>query len=113
MKKISLLIMLGFLTWACANTSANSDESTASADTEAKAEGPDGEAIYKTYCVNCHGLQGDMGGAGAYNLRMSELSLEERMQVIKNGRGMMAALGSLMSEEEIRAVAQYTFKLKD
>ncbi len=113
MKKIFLLIFLGSLIWACGNTSANSDESTASVEAEANAGGPDGEAIYKIYCVNCHGLQGDMGGAGAYNLRVSELSLEERMQVIRNGRGMMAALGSLMSEEEIKAVAQYTFTLKD
>ncbi|MEY2949645.1 MAG: c-type cytochrome [Saprospiraceae bacterium] len=73
----------------------------------------DGEKIYKTYCVTCHGLYGNMGGSGAFDLTKSELSLDERIQVITKGRNVMIAFESLMSEEKIKAVAAYTLTLKE
>lgn len=71
----------------------------------------DGEKIFKQYCVTCHGVYGDMGVGGAANLSESQLSVEERILVITNGRNTMASFSSLLSEEKIKAVAEYTTQL--
>ena len=71
----------------------------------------DGAKIYKLNCVVCHGIAGDMGVNGAANLGESPLTMEERIEVITNGRNTMQAFGSLLKEEEIAAVAKYTTKL--
>ena len=104
-KLVLILSVFGFI-WACSSASGEVAQTTMG-DPE-----PDGYKIYKTYCVTCHGLYGDMGGSGAYNLTVSELSLEERVEVITNGRNAMAAFKTLLSPEKIQAVAAYTLELK-
>ncbi len=79
----------------------------------AASQAPDGEAIYKKYCIACHGSAGDMGMNGAANLQQSKLSLEERVQVIRDGRNMMTPFKDLLSEAEIEAVAKYTMKFSE
>ncbi len=115
MKKTILFgACIAFL-WACGGTpekKAESTSSTTAADSEVASEGPDGEKIYKQYCVVCHGIAGDMGASGAFNLTTSELTVEERMTVIANGRNTMTAFSALLDEEKIKAVAEYTLKLK-
>ena len=117
MKKAILFVVCLALGWACGNTAQNADgqeSTTASEETAATQEvaAPDGEKIYKQYCVVCHGIAGDMGASGAFNLTETELSIEEKMVVITNGRNTMTAFGSLLEEDEIKAVAEYTEKLK-
>lgn len=109
MNRLMLTAFLGALAllMACGSEPANASTSAAST---ASAK-PDGEKIYKTYCVTCHGLYGDMGGSGAHDLTKSTLSLEERVLVITNGRNTMAPFKSLLDEKEIKAVAKYTQKL--
>ncbi|MEM8524144.1 MAG: cytochrome c [Bacteroidota bacterium] len=77
-----------------------------------KTDTADGKAIYKRACIVCHGVRGDMGASGAFNLTTSELTLEERINVITNGRNAMAAYKKILKEEEIAAVAEYTLTLK-
>ena len=72
----------------------------------------DGKKIYKQYCVTCHGIYGDMGASGAANLTISKLKLNERIEVITNGRKAMASFKALLDKEKIKAVAQYTMTLK-
>jgi mono/diheme cytochrome c family protein len=72
----------------------------------------DGKKIYKQYCVTCHGVYGDMGASGAANLTVSKLKLNERIEVITNGRKAMASFKALLDKEKIKAVAQYTMTLK-
>ena len=72
----------------------------------------DGAKIYKTYCVTCHGIYGDMGGSGAFDLTVTELNLEERIEVITKGRNLMTPFEGLLSEEKIKAVAEYIEELK-
>jgi mono/diheme cytochrome c family protein len=103
-KLITSLILLAFL-YACSNT--GGDIAQAAADGQSL-----GHKVYKTNCVTCHGSAGDMGVSGAANLAESELSLEERIQVITNGRNAMASFKSLLSPEKIEAVAEYTLQLK-
>jgi len=89
------------------NFPANSgEETTAAADI-------DGKAIYTKNCVTCHGVYGDMGASGAFNLKESQLALEERINVITNGRNTMLAFNNVLSEEEIQAVAEYTMTLSE
>ncbi len=73
----------------------------------------DGKAIYQQYCVACHGANGRMEINGAKDFTKSELELEERVHVITNGRNLMQAYKSLLSEKEIKAVAQYTMQLSN
>jgi len=81
---------------------------------DALAAGPNGKKIFKTHCVACHGIKGDMGVNGAANLNVSELPLAERIQTVTHGRmekGMTPYKG-ILSPEEIKAVAEYTLTLK-
>ncbi len=94
---IFVVLMLG--AWACGGS-------------EPVAEEDMGAKIYKTYCVACHGLYGDMGASGAFNLQTSALAVEERVQVITKGRNVMTPFESILTAEQIQAVAAYTMTLK-
>ncbi len=115
MKKIIAFVAVAGLVFACGN--AASDDNNANDDTVAQAASNevDGEKIYRQYCVTCHGVNGDMGASGAHDLTVSELTLEERIDVITNGREGTTMVGfkSLMNEEKIKAVAEYTITLKE
>ena len=70
-----------------------------------------GADIYKTRCVTCHGMDGAMGNNGAKNLIVSEMPINDRLKVIRNGKGgIMPAFKTLLSQEEILAVAQYSLR---
>lgn len=102
-KRYRVLLGLCIFLWACQSVS---EKSTGQATL-------DGKVLYKTNCVTCHGLQGDMGAAGAANLRQSKLSLEERVVVITKGRNAMQAYEEQLSAQQIQAVANYTLQLQD
>ena len=108
MKKIFVFALLATLVYACSQSEGDKGGS------EPTAEAPkvDGEKIYKTYCVTCHGLYGDMGASGAFNLQTSTLPLEERINVITNGRKVMTPFKDLLTPDKIKAVAEYTLTLK-
>lgn len=108
MKKTIVTSLLLAAFSACSQSD-NSGSPSASAASTTKV---DGEKIYKTYCVTCHGLYGDMGGSGAFDLTKSILSEGERIAVITKGRNLMTPFEGLLSEEKIKAVAEYTLKLK-
>ncbi len=113
MKKVIIaIVILGFI-WACSN--AGNTESGSQTSGEVASNTPkkeDGEKIYRNNCVVCHGLYGDMGASGAYNLTTSELSVEERINVIVNGRNAMPGFKNLLNEAKTKAVAEYTLELK-
>jgi mono/diheme cytochrome c family protein len=111
MKHILLFLVIGTIIIACGNTNSNSDRSGSSTAEATEASKPDGEKIYKQYCIACHGLYGDMGASGAYNLQESKLKLEERIAVITNGRNAMTAFESLLDKKEIKEVAKYTMTI--
>ncbi len=84
----------------------------AAQSTAAAATPPDGMAVFRQYCVTCHGADGKLGLNGAKDLTQSTLPLEERLNVITNGRKVMTAFNEVLSPEEIKAVAEYTLTLK-
>lgn len=104
MKKLLFLGLFFSMVYACGSGT----ESTR----EKRAETPLGLKIYKRYCVSCHGMYGNMGTSGAFDLTKSTLNMDEKISVITNGRKLMTAFKSILSEEEIKAVANYTEELK-
>jgi cytochrome c553 len=66
-----------------------------------------GKALYKQYCTDCHGPNGDAGHSGSKNLQVSELGPNEKKDLIRNGKGAMPGFSQL-SEEEIEGILQYT-----
>lgn len=72
----------------------------------------DGKKIYKKYCKSCHGRKGGLGLKGATNLKKLELNLEQRVLSIMKGKGNMTPFESVLTQEEIEAVARYTETLK-
>ncbi|MFQ5445790.1 MAG: c-type cytochrome [Saprospiraceae bacterium] len=103
MKKIIIFFLLAALVTACSSSDTQQPASAAKMD---------GKSIYKTYCIACHGLYGDMGGSGAFDLTKSTLPLQERIQVITEGRKLMTPFKGMLSEEKIKAVAEYIETLR-
>lgn len=96
------LFILAFV-WACTGNEQSENESTAK---------PGVEALFKTHCAICHGADGRKGMSGAGILPDSELDLDARIAVIKNGKGNMMAYRGLLTDDQIEALAVYTTTLK-
>jgi mono/diheme cytochrome c family protein len=109
MKNLFLFAIIAVVVIACGNA----DSGSASSAMAAEEQPSEGAKIYKQYCLTCHGLYGDMGASGAANLQESKLTLEQRVEVITNGRNTMTGFKALMSEDKIKLAAQYTLELKN
>ena len=70
-----------------------------------------GEKLYKNKCVICHGIKGDLQFNGAKNIQDSELTLEERIVLITDGKGLMTPFKGILDEKESKAVAEFSMKL--
>lgn len=101
MQKLSVLIVAFTCVLACGQKK--------SAQT---VSGPDGAKIYKINCVLCHGEDGKLGLNESKDLTLTNMTLDERIALIKNGKNTMVGFGNLLKEEEIRAVAEYTLTLR-
>ncbi len=112
MNKLIILVATVAIIFACGNDTSKSTTSTTSSAKKAIAS-VDGKAVYQKNCIACHGVNGDMGVSGAANLAESKLTLAERITVLKNGREgtAMVSYSSLLDEDEMKAVAEYTLKL--
>jgi cytochrome c6 len=71
-----------------------------------------GKSVYQQYCKLCHGDDGKLGLNGSKDLSKSILNIDERIIIIKAGRNTMTPYRGILSEEEIKAVANYTMTLK-
>ncbi len=114
-KKVLVLSFIVAFAFACGGEETSSSTSSSTSTTDKKQIAAiDGKAIYQTNCVACHGVNGDMGVSGAANLAESQLSLEERIHVLENGREgtAMVSYKTLLDEAEIEAVAKYTIALQ-
>ena len=77
------------------------------AETEEVIETPSAKA-YKTYCVNCHGEEGQGSPLGGPPL-IRALSKEdtELSKSIQEGKGFMPPYGRYLNEEESKAMVDY------
>ncbi len=103
---IIVISFIGALIFACGNDSNNESP------TKKTAKAVDGKKIYQRNCVVCHGVYGDMGASGSFDLTESGLSKDEVIAVITKGRNAMTPWESILSEEEIKAVAEYSMTLR-
>ena len=106
-------LALSILWLACGgneNNTASTENSPKETEEVAEA-GPDGEKIYKTYCVACHGIDGAMGLNGALPIGESQLTVEERVTLVTNGRNLMTPFSGILDEDEIGAVAEYSLSV--
>lgn len=105
---VCLLLFIGL---ACGSAEERIQRSAASAPNASVASSPDGMAVFRKYCVTCHGADGKLGLNGAKDLTACILPLEERINVITYGRKVMTPFNEVLTAEEIKAVAEYTLTL--
>lgn len=99
MKKPIILSTFVFIVFACA-------------DKPSKHTIAAGKRVFKQNCVICHGVDGKLGLNESKDLTQTTLTKEERIAMVKNGKGKMNAFGSILSAKDIEAVVEYTFTLK-
>lgn len=99
--RIVIILLMSMVIWMGCSNSSSSAKKTIS-----------GFSIYQDRCAICHGNDGKMGMNGAKDLTASPLNMDERIQVVTNGRNIMPAFNSMLSKEEIQAAAEYTMSLK-
>ncbi|MBP7272717.1 MAG: cytochrome c [Saprospiraceae bacterium] len=98
-----------FVVIACAD---NSQNNTFNSDGSNAANVLDGSRIFQKNCTACHGATGTLGMNGAKDLTQSNLSIDERIQIITNGKKLMTPFKGMLTPEEIEAVALYTESFK-
>lgn len=72
-----------------------------------------GAAIYKRNCSVCHGENGAAQRSGAKNIRVTQLTDEEIMSLLVNGKNTMPAYKGILAEQDMKAVIAYLHILKD
>lgn len=115
--RIFLLCLTTILFISCggdkSSSSASNSPQKATESSESKLDPmTDGKKIYDTYCVACHGQDGKLQLNGAKDLSISELDRAEKINQVTNGKGLMTPYKGILSPEEIDAVVDYTFSLK-
>lgn len=97
------------LAFAALSLAACSNQPAQTVDVSNQISGPQ---IFKQYCQTCHGADGKLGLNGAKDLSVSALSVEQRIELITNGKGVMTPFRTILTPEQIHAVAEYTQSLK-
>lgn len=66
-----------------------------------------GKEIFEEKCSLCHGNDGKLGMSGAKDLSASALNHAGIVDIISNGKNAMASYKTVLSAEQIEAVANY------
>jgi high-affinity iron transporter len=120
------LLMAGVLSAGLIATSRQASPTTLSASAVSTASSTpvsevavtDGAELYRNYCAVCHGAKGRGDGPAASSLdppppdltdaeRMQQLTDERLLEVLSEGTGTMPAFGSMLTAEDLEAVAEY------
>jgi mono/diheme cytochrome c family protein len=72
----------------------------------------EGEVIYTSLCVVCHGPDGKLMLNGAKDLSVSKLSDEEIITMVKNGKGLMTPFKDQLDEKQLQSVMLYVKSLR-
>ena len=70
-----------------------------------------GQEVFETYCISCHGADGKLKLSGAKDITVSQLTLDQRLTLINEGKNAMPSYAKTLSAEQINAVAVYTQSL--
>lgn len=71
-----------------------------------------GQELFNASCISCHGADGKLGLMEASDLSISTMELTAKIEIIKNGKGAMTPFAEILTEEQIKAVAEYSASLK-
>ncbi len=112
MKQFFIYALVGLFLTACGGDPGDGGKGDKKDIKKKVAKKVDGKKIYRQYCVTCHGVNGDMGASGAFDLTTSKLTLDEKIAVITNGRNTMTPFKGLLSDAKIKAVAEFSETLK-
>ena len=112
--KLGFAILLTLLfTGSCSSDTKNQITSPAQIQTSAKVNlSLTGKELFAKNCKLCHGINGQLQLNGAKDLRESVLSLAERQVLISEGKNAMTPFKRVLTEEEIRKVAEYSLSFK-
>ncbi|MEL6393875.1 MAG: cytochrome c [Bacteroidota bacterium] len=108
MRHLVILAIISISIYACSGSEKSKAGSALADNLYTANEQADPESIWKSKCVSCHGRFGNMGANGAANLQEATSSLDYRIQIITNGKGVMTPWKDILTEDEIIAVAEYT-----
>lgn len=112
-----LLFLVVLLLASCGGSESGEKTDTSTSKPEAASPAVDkiaaGEKIFRTYCITCHGIDGKLELNGAKDLSISEVPLEERINQVTNGKGLMTPFKGILSDEQIQHVSEYTMSLKE
>ena len=114
MKNFNFLMLVIACLFSCSssNKTVNETKEQAVVQNATIAKIVDGAEVYKANCLVCHGEDGALMLADAKDLSISTLSVEERVDLITNGVGMMMPYKGILDDAAIKAVAEYTMSLK-
>ena len=102
MKNCCFLIFSCFFLLSCGGNSSDKTSEKKSA----------GQSFYEANCTACHGEDGKLCALGAKDLSLSDMSKEQMMEIITNGKSTMTSFSSVMTPEEISRLADYVSTLK-
>ena len=71
-----------------------------------------GKVVFESKCAKCHGADGTKGKWGAKNLRVSKLEDSDMRAIITNGKRIMPAWGSRLTDDEMLSVIDYVKTLR-
>lgn len=104
-------VLTVLVTSSCDNKNSKqtySDQSTDSAVSTLPENPADkGKELYIVNCSACHGVSGDAGIGGAFNLQATKLDSVGLSQVISNGKRNMPAFNDRLNEEETAQIVSF------
>lgn len=112
---IMAFMVAGLMASACNNKPlppAATQSAPATASDAPALSGLSGEEIFKKNCQVCHGADGKLGLNGAKDLTVSVVPVEERVQIITNGKNVMTPFKEVLHPDDIKSVADYTLTLQ-
>ena len=66
-----------------------------------------GQDVFEENCTSCHGSDGKLCVLGAKDLGISILDKPQMIEIITNGKNTMTPFGTMLSKEQIDALADY------
>ncbi|MBC8048185.1 MAG: cytochrome c [Fimbriimonadaceae bacterium] len=104
MKQLLIFFICSIIIISC---NKNEKEDIAEKKEKQKLSANSGKDIYIKNCKLCHGVDGKLGISSAADLSISVLTIDEKINVITNGRKGMAPWKGQLSPEQIKLVAEY------
>jgi len=106
------LSFLGVLFSSCTEETERKSNSNSSIHKNAQINLEGIALIYRYKCSICHGKDGVSVIKGAPNLVTTEYTMEERVDIIMNGKGTMPPQKDVLDMPTIRGLAVYIDRLK-